>query len=115
MGIGNFNYLQSNLLINHPNKTNDYFDLSEPPADRYDKDQAQAHIQVQHFYNDRDSNYESQTSNFLSNTHASSSTNFSSTPNSVDSNNFNKNQNNLNSTEIPFYRNLTPSKTPAIA
>ena len=81
------NTLQSNLLINHPYETNDYFDSSQPPAYRYDKDQA--NIQDQHFYNDRDSNYDSHTSNFLSIAHSSSSTNSSSTFNSVDSNNFN--------------------------
>ena len=100
------NTLQSNLLINHPYETNDYFDSSQPPAYRYDKDQA--NIQDQHFYNDRDSNYDSHTSNFLSIAHSSSSTNFSSTFNSVDSNN-------LNSSELPFYTNLTSSKTTSIA
>ena len=99
------NTLQSNLVINHPYETNDYFDSSEPPVYRYDKDQA--YLQDQHFYNDRDSNYDSHTSNFLSIAHSSSSTNFSSTFNSVDSNN-------LNSSELPFYTNLTSSKTTSI-
>jgi hypothetical protein len=108
------NTLQSNLVINHPYETNDYFDSFEPPVYRYDKDQA--YLQDQHFYNDRDSNYDSHTSNFLPNTHSSASvTNFSSTFNSVESNNFNKNQNNLNSSEIPYYTNLTSSKTTSIA
>jgi hypothetical protein len=107
------NTFQSNLLINHPYETNDYFESFEPAAYRYDKDQA--NLQDQHFYNDRDSNYDSTSSNFFTNTQSSSSTNFSSTINSVDSNNFNKNQNNLNSSEIPYYTNLTSSTTTSIA